>query len=47
MVAILKDKKIAIREVMSSIKPVTRTAVFTLDDLSILYLIAIVKEGLR
>lgn len=47
MNAIVKDKRITIRAVMSSIKQATRTSVFTLDDLSLLYLISIVKEGLN
>lgn len=47
MRAVVNDKIIAIREVMSHIKQTTRTSVFTLDDLSLLYLIAIVKEGLN
>ena len=47
MTAIVQDRKASIRELMSKITPSTRTAVFTLDDLSLLYLIAIVKEGLK
>ena len=47
MSVVVNDKKITIREVMSRIKQTTRASVFTLDDLSLLYLIATVKEGLN